>query len=515
MANSAAIANRVAQRICTEAVEELVGATPSFAFAVFDRGGILHENSRGSIRLDGSRPTPETVYRICSMSKSFLTAVVLILEERGLVDLEAPIKEYVPEFPDFEGENGIRVGVTVKMLLSNSSGLPEDNAWADESLDGGREDLLRILRDGVRFADTPGRCYQYSNLGFATLGLLVENVTGENFYEFARRELLDPLGLQRTRWSRHDYDTDGLSSPVFATGYSTFDGGTTWHERPFIETGLMGCPGTMFSTVGDIAKWSAWLSSAFDPTNRDDRILSMARRRRMQRIQTAKHAEDHLYRPEVVAAGYGLGLAVEIDREFGTLVYHTGGLPGFSSNMRWHADSGLGVVSFANANDVRVDRWNQKVLSRILREVDLPARHVKIWPESFDAASRIDEMVRGGKGFASLAELFTRNVPTDIPYSLRDERLARLVTAAGGIAPAAPLRARLKWAVSEAQIIWSIPCRAEDLQCRIEMSPLHDTKVQRVVVERQLPASGDPDCPPSLVTQRFVPVPPEGVGDCC
>lgn len=484
---------------------------PSLSFAVFDRGGVLHHRGIGEFRLDGRGPSVGTVYRIASMSKSFCIACVLILEERGQVDLDEPVSTYVPEFPDFADTHGTPVPVTVRMLMTNCSGLPEDNAWADFHLGIARRELLSLLSRGLRYSEFPGCSYQYSNIGFAVLGLIVENVTGRPFIEFAETELLGPLGLSHTHYSASDFHgegPDGGAPEGIAHGYSTFDSGATWLERPFVGTGALACAGSIFSTLGDIARWSAWLSSAFDPGNVDDSVLSRAQRRRMQRIHTAIAADDRVQRPTLLNVGYGMGLIVEQDSRFGTFAQHSGGLPGFGSNMRWHVDSGVGVVLFTNTEGQKTARWTMELLEAVLSGIDVPAREITLWPETAQAARRVDEAVLGRASIAECADLFSPNVLSDAPADVRDARIHKLIEGAGGLLDAGEagrLEDRLSWSASAAQVVWRIPCRNGGVQGRLEMTEVSPPRIQRVEIEKAIEdGSGDPD----LMTHHFRPLIP-------
>ncbi|AXE37627.1 serine hydrolase domain-containing protein [Acidipropionibacterium virtanenii] len=98
--------------------------------------------------------------------------------------------------------------VTVKMLLSNCSGLPEDNGWSDHNLDLPRAEFITLLRKGFQFTEPPGQTYQYSNVAFTVASMILEIVSGERYETFLNREILEPLGLDSTRY------TDSHADPV-------------------------------------------------------------------------------------------------------------------------------------------------------------------------------------------------------------------------------------------------------------------------------------------------------------
>jgi CubicO group peptidase (beta-lactamase class C family) len=463
--------------------------SPSVNYAVFDRSGVVFQHGIGEFQLDGRAPQADTVYRIASMSKSFEMAAVLVLVERGLLGLDDLVSDHVAEFTDPVDAFGAPTPVTVRMLMSNSSALPEDNGWADYELGLSRDDFLAMIARGLHFAGTPGYGYQYSNIGFWLLGVIVENVSGQSFKDFATATLLEPLGLADTRYSVGDYpesDADRI-----AHGFGTFDEGTTWFDRPFVGTGIGGCAASMFSTVGDIAAWSGWLSSAFDTDNADDTVLSRASRRLMQRIHTSMPApSDRPAEPQLEGVGYGLGLMVENDVRFGLISQHSGGLPGWSSNMRWHQESGIGVVVFANTNGVKPGIAATGMLRAVLEELAPPARDITLWPETIAAATAIDEAIRSGDDITVAGSLFSPNLLSDVPADVRAARLAKLVDEIGGLtASAAGIGDRLLWATSEAHVAWSIPGTNGELECRIELTPTEPPMLQRLEVERRVPVT--------------------------
>jgi len=472
--------------------------TPSISYAVFDRSGVLYHHGVGEFRLDGRAPDADTVYRIASMSKSFETAVVLVLEERGLLAQDDLVSRHVPEFCDPVDAFGVTMPVTVRMLMENSSGLPEDNGWADHELGLSRDDFLAVVATGLDFAERPGEVYQYSNIGFWLLGVIVENVTGREFGAFATETLLEPLGLSSTRYDAGHYDGQRDIAP----GFGTFDEGATWFDRPFVGTGIGGCAASMFSTVSDIARWSGWLSSAFDPGNADDSILSRAARRSMQRLHTSTPSpSDRAAEQQLEGIGYGLGLFVENDVRFGLMAQHSGGLPGFSSNMRWHTESGLGVVVFANTNGVRPGVAATAILRAVLERLDPPARIIAPWPATLAAAAAVERAILDTGDVAAAAAPLSPNLLSDVPAAVRATRLARSVAGVGGLLDARPpLVDRLAWAASAAHIAWTIPGRTGELECRLEMTPTRPALVQRLDVEVRTAVTDN-----SPVTRRYRP----------
>lgn len=455
---------------------------PTWAAALFDRSGVIAFSSTGR---DGAEaPARSDVFRIASMSKSFLVACLLLLVERGELELDAPVSRYIPTFRNLSGEV-----VTVKMIISNCSGLPEDNAWSDCNLDIPRGELVSLLQRGLHFSEPPGQAYQYSNIAFTIAAMILEVITNEHYETFLKRELLHPLGLDSTRYRASDYG-EGF---ILARGFTSFDQGRTWVEREMAESGATAPIGALFSTVDDIARWSAWLSEPFEMAGfgggQDGEprvsVLSGSSRARMQRIHTAIPSISGRYASgRDDAIGYGLGLMVEHDSRFGAIAQHSGGLPGYAANMRWHLDSGIGVVAYATADGQPISTLTADLLDAVLRHLDVPARRIRLWPQTYQAARRIDSMLLVGGNHLRIADLLTANVFYDIPADIRRAQFEEAVRRAGGLIPAMPpLASRLLWCVSASHLVWRLPCRDRDLQVRIELADIDRMPVQRLVVE--------------------------------
>jgi CubicO group peptidase (beta-lactamase class C family) len=481
--------------------------SPSISYAVFDREGVLYHRGVGEFQLDGRVPTVDTVYRIASMSKSFLAAAVLVLCERGLLSLDDAVSAHVPEFRDPVDRFGVTIPVTVKMALDNSSGLPEDNGWADHELALTRAEFLAVVAAGLGFADLPGVGYQYSNVAFWLLGVIVENVSGREFVDFATEALLEPLGLAHTRYAADEYP----EGTAIAHGFGTFDEGASWFDRPFVAGGIGACAASMYSTPGDIARWSAWLSSAFDTQNRDDSVLSRQSRRAMQRIHTPLPSPaDRALPQQLEAAGYALGLVVEHDTRFGAIAQHSGGLPGFSSNMRWHLETGLGVVVFANTNGVRPAAPAAGMLRAVLEAVEAPARTIELWPATVEAAVEVERSLVTTGSVLGAGRLFSPNLLSDVPASVRDARWEKAVADVGGLAAASralPVTERLAWTVSAAHVAFTIPGETGELECTLELTPTTPAMIQRLDVVVRKPLTEQ-----SPVARHYRPVMPPSAG---
>ncbi len=448
------------------------------------RGAIAAVCERGEVRAilthghaNGDDPTTrDTVFRIASMSKSFLGAAVLACRDDGLLDLHAPITTYLPETVIHHDDRPVTV--TGAMLLSNRAGFGEDNAWGDRNLGTSRSELAASLADGIRLTAAPGTTYQYSNLGISLLGRAVEAVTGKEVEEVVRERIIDPLGLESTAYVADVYPTS-----LLAQGARTFDDGETFVPEPFVGSGALACIGSMFSTVDDIAAWMWFLGSALSDAPERSDLLAPSSRRELQQMHTPIPMHpDRFGDRDLVAAGYGYGVVVEEDRRFGRVVQHAGGLPGFSSHMRWHAATGLGVVAFGNSDEFGAGRVASAVLRDVLEGVHAPSAVVRPWPATVDAARRVDTALRARRLFTDMTG-FAGNVLQDIPPSVRDSRLTALLTEIGGArAPQPSFTDRVVSAGTEADLRWRIEGVRADLLVDVRMIGLPVPLIQELSI---------------------------------
>jgi CubicO group peptidase (beta-lactamase class C family) len=471
-----AVIDRAATSVLADVMTvEATATAPACIAAVTHRGRVVACTALGEPRLDGAATDRGTVFRIASMSKSFLAATVLSLVEEGLLDLSTPAHHYLPGLAGagLPGSDGF--DATLGELLANRGGLGEDNPFGDDHLGESRQWATDLIDSGLALSSSSGTSYEYSNLGISVLGRAVEAVTGRPVEEVVAERVLAPLGLTNTRAHVEDYP-EGTD---LAAGFRTFDGGEHFVPQPYVGTGALGCIGSLFSTVDDIATWMHFLGSAFDEAEARDEsfeaILPAAARRRMQTGHTLMPAGGYqLGGRDLDAAGYGYGLVVELDHRFGRVVQHAGGLPGFSSHMRWHPTTGLGVVVFGNSDDFPGSALAGRLLTGALEAVNAPSGIIRPWPTTVAAAERVDAALRAGAlvdaaGWEALSDLFTRNVFRNVPAHIRADRLRSLTERLGGFTQAGPWWARVTAAATPGTLRWVLPCERGTLVAQVRL----------------------------------------------
>ncbi len=409
--------------------DELV---PGAAWGVVAGGGLVHHGGHGVCAIEGAPvvPGPTTLARIASMTKSFTAAAVLSLRDDGVLRLDDPIGELLPEAAALRGPTADAPAVTVRHLLSMDSGLPTDDPWADRHLDLRDDELAVLLAPGAWFAWPTGTVTQYSNLGYALLGRLVARLTGRSCQDVIDERFLGPLGMHDTVWTPRPDQVDRV------IGHRLVEG--AWHvdEPAPLGDGAFAPMGGLWSTVEDLARWLAFFLDAFpardDP---DDGPLRRATRREMQRAWRADSLEatpcHQCDGVRATADGYAAGLRVIDDAHVGIAVSHSGGLPGFGSNMVWLPDRGIGLVSFGNLSYAPMRAANHAALDALHHRGQLPPPRPQPVPAALhDAARSLVDLLNGWDDRAAHA-LFADNVGLDDPFDRRRRQAADLVAATG------------------------------------------------------------------------------------
>ena len=315
---------------------------PGIAYGLIVGGELVHSGGVGSMRVgEDEIPGPDSPSRICSMTKSFVAAALLMLRDEGRLALDDPIAEHVPELRSLAPPTVDSPPIALRHLLSMASGLPEDDNWGDRHMDLDAPAVDTVFRAGATFARAPGVAFEYANLGWVMLGRVITNVAGTTAQEFVRERILDPVGLGSTTW-RPPPAAERM------TGYRLVDG--VWQEESApLDDGDFAPMAGLWSTVSDLARWIAFLLDAFPPRDDPDvGPLSRSSRREMQQVHRAFRSEYDVETDRLDAGGYGFGLMVFNDLRFRSMVGHAGGLPGFGSYMRWLPEHGVGVVALAN-----------------------------------------------------------------------------------------------------------------------------------------------------------------------
>lgn len=311
------------------------------AVLVAENGKVIHKKGYGHANMEWNIPnTPDTKFRLGSITKQFTAALILQLVDEGKVKLDGKLSDYLPAYRKDIGDR-----VTVHQLLNHTSGIPSYTSVANFFANVSRNPFT--VDDFVKqFASSdlefePGSKYTYNNSGYFLLGAIIEKVTGQSYEKALKAKILDPLGMKNTGYDLH--------TPVIekrAAGYERFGNG--YRNAPYLDMSIPYAAGSMYSTVEDLYLWDQALYT--------DRVVSAQSKALMYKPALA----DYAYGWVVNKAEFGNG-APAVER-----IMHGGGINGFNTLIiRYPQQKHLIVLLDNTSQGASLDRL-QDSITRIL-----------------------------------------------------------------------------------------------------------------------------------------------------
>jgi CubicO group peptidase (beta-lactamase class C family) len=444
---------------------------PGIAYGIVVDGRLAHVGTMGVRRLSPRAPVDTaTVFRIASMTKSFTALAILQLRDAGRLALDDPVERHVPELAALRYPTADSPKLTIRHLLSHSAGFPEDNPWGDQQLAATDEEMSRMMRAGLPFANAPGTRYEYSNVGFAILGRVVANVSGMPYPRYLTERVLQPLGMTSTT-----LEVATVPANRLAHGYRRQD--DAWLEERQLPDGAFGPMGGMLTSIADLGRWVGLMLDAWPPRDGAEpgpvRRASVREMQQVARYNGATAVRDTSGGVTLGAGGYGFGLGVRQTCLFPVSVSHTGGLPGFGSLMRWLPEHGVGIVAMGNLTYTGWSGVSEQALEALARTGALVPREAQPAPVLVERRAQVTRLVT--RWDDALADsLAAMNLYLDESKPRRRAAIARVVQAAGGECRDTgdayvenALRGR-----------WRLRCGRGDLRVAITLAPTEPARVQ-------------------------------------
>jgi CubicO group peptidase (beta-lactamase class C family) len=436
--------------------------------------------------------TPDTVFRIASMTKSFTALSILRLRDDGKLSLDDPAMRYVPALADLPYPTADSPTITIRHLLTHSEGFPEDNAWGDRQLAQTDETMRAWMRAGIPFSTAPGTAYEYSNFGFAILGQIVAKASGRPYADYVRDNILRPLGMNSTTFEMSEVPQDRI-----ALGYRRED--NAWKAEAILAHGSFGAMGGLWTNAHDLARWVAFLMSAFPPRDEADRgPVKRSSVREMQQLW--RFSPGSAFRSTTDAplqlsmSGYGYGLGVAQDCRFSYVIGHGGGLPGYGSLMRWLPDYGVGFIAMSNLTYGGFNSLFNDAANALHRTGALQPRVVKPSPALLAAQADISQLII--KWDDALANrIMADNVFLDVPAEVRKSRWQSLAQDHGVCKPANSITPE-----NALRGEWRMMCERGWLNVFVTLAPTMPPKVQAIGIGPVLP----PDAEMTKVAESIV-----------
>jgi len=350
----------------------------------------------------GEPVTPETMFHLASVSKPFVaTAVVSLAAARDaagrVLDLDAPIIDWVPEFSLADGRSG---EVTARQLLSHSSGLPDvtDYGWHDPQLgDDALSEFARSLA-GRRLKGEPGAAFSYSNAGFELLGLLLSRVMGTNFEDAVRQQVLLPLGMPTSTFLRAEVPSHLAASPHVGQPLSVPEGAYPYSRRHAPSS-------TLHSNLVEMCRF---MEAHLQPAGVDAGSAGG------EALRLDAALLDEMWQP-VVPVGdppwdeaSALGWAVGTYRG-NRVMSHSGLDPGFGSRLVLVPERRTGVVVLANSNTVYARAIAAAALDVVLTDPAVPGHSGVPRQDPLQGLAQLRALLPSGVG--RLTETMTRSGP--------------------------------------------------------------------------------------------------------
>jgi CubicO group peptidase (beta-lactamase class C family) len=306
-----------------EIVQSYVTAKTFMGTVLVARGSdVLLSKGYGMANLEWDIPNaPSTKFRLGSVTKQFTAASILLLEERGKLKVEDPVKKYMPDAPVAWDK------ITIRHLLTHTSGIPSFTGFPDyrktEPFETTPEKEVALFRDKpLEFA--PGEKWNYSNSGYVLLGYLIEKISGQSYASFVKQNIFAPLGMKDS-----GYDSNSEIIHHRAAGYSPGDGGPV--NTGFIHMSIPFSAGSLYSTTEDLLRWEQGLFGG--------KVLSPASLEKM----TKPFLND-----------YAFGLAVRTT-DGHKVIDHGGGIEGFNTHLAYYPEDKVTIAVLGNLNSAAPD----------------------------------------------------------------------------------------------------------------------------------------------------------------
>lgn len=345
---------------------------PGFAFGIMVDGNLVYAGAEGALDLERNQAANQhSMFRIASMTKSLTAMAILKLRDEGKLKLDDPVVLYIPELQN-QKITADSPNITIRDLLTHSAGFPLDNAWGDRQLHMSTDDLIVLLKNGLSFSNIPGVAYEYSNLGFVLLGLVIDRVAGISYQDYIEKHIWLPLKMKDVSW-----DFSKVDAQVLVQGYQWNRG--KWDKETMLSDGAFGAMGGMIASLDAFSHYVGFHQTAWPPRNdQETGPIKRSSVREMQQAWRFHETTPYKYlngQKCALTTAYGYGLKWVQDCKGRTYVGHSGGLPGFGSNWFIMPEYGIGVMLFANATYAPTADINLLVLDELIKAAQLKPRH--------------------------------------------------------------------------------------------------------------------------------------------
>lgn len=327
-----------------KSIDELVSKYNEYGYfdgsiLAADKGTVVLKKGYGMANIEWGIPnTPDTKFRVGSITKQFTSMLIMQLVEKGKISLDGKITDYLPYYRKDTGDR-----VTIHMLLTHTSGIPSYTSKAEffdrtSRMSYKPDDFIKEQCSGdLEFE--PGSKISYDNSGYFILGAIIEHVTGKNYETVLRENILDLLGMKNT-----GYDHSEEIIPKRASGYDR--SGDGYRNTSFIDMSLPYAAGSLYSTVEDLFTWDKALQT--------DKLLSAGLKKKL--------FEKYMKMGEMYY-GYGWMTGKRFNgHDSMDVITHGGSINGFNSINYMIPEAGQYVIVFCNTGSAPLNKMTDQII---------------------------------------------------------------------------------------------------------------------------------------------------------
>jgi CubicO group peptidase (beta-lactamase class C family) len=360
---------------------------------VAENGKVVYKNGFGMANMEwGITNTPDTKFRLGSITKQFTSMLTLQLVEQGKIKLDGKISDYLPDYRQDTGQK-----VTIHHLLTHTSGIPSYTG-----LPNFRENVSRNHYTVAEFVKKyasgdlefePGTKFAYNNSGYFLLGAIAERVTGKPYEQVLKENILDPVGMKNTGYDHHD-----TLLQKRASGYSKAPDG--YNNAAYLDMSIPYAAGSLYSTVEDLYLWDQALYT--------DKLISA----QSKEVMFKPFLENYAYGWVVTKASF------KQNNQAVQVITHDGGINGFTTTIvRFPKEKNLIVL---------LDNTSSPNLSRLSDAIAKILYNQPYEPPKMSIASLLEKTIREKgieAGIAEYRELKTKQPAT---YDFAERELNEL-----------------------------------------------------------------------------------------
>ncbi len=313
-------------------------------------GEVLLSKGYGMANLEHSIPnTPQTKFRLASITKQFTAAAILKLQEQNLLDVNNSLSTYLPDYP-----NGQQI--TVHQLLNHTAGIPNYTSFDDldmkKRIGMKLDDLITWFSDRpLEF--TPSDRFSYSNSGYVILTKIIETVSHQSYADYLQQYIFEPPEMTDSGYDRHETILQNRASGYISTGEG-------YQNAEYIDMSIPSGAGGLYSTVEDLYKWERSLHT--------DTVLNKSSRDAMFASTIKVPAEEN----EQAYYGYGWFLDTQHDRH---RISHDGGIEGFRTHLARYPNEQIAIIVLGNLSTSPVAKIGGDVAAILLgKSYELPKK---------------------------------------------------------------------------------------------------------------------------------------------